>query len=82
VAWIGLISYGIFLWHFAVALDLGFLGRKASFPVVLLGTLGIVTPIAATSYYLLERPLLRLKYRSVRRASVRRLGRDAGPRRP
>jgi peptidoglycan/LPS O-acetylase OafA/YrhL len=82
VAWIGLVSYGIFLWHFAVALDLGFLGRKASFPVVLLGTLGIVTPIAATSYYLLERPLLRLKYRSVRRASVRRLGRDAGPRRP
>jgi peptidoglycan/LPS O-acetylase OafA/YrhL len=71
VAWIGLISYGIFLWHFAVALDLGFLGHKASFGVVLIGTLGITIPIAAVSYYVLERPLLRLKYRSIRRVIPR-----------
>ena len=31
--------------------------------VVLLGTLAITIPIAALSYYAVERPLLRFKYR-------------------
>ncbi len=71
VAWIGLISYGIFLWHFAIALDLGFIGHKNPFGIVLLGTVAIVIPVAAASYYLVERPLLRLKYRSLRLSALR-----------
>ena len=63
VAWVGLISYGIFLWHYVVAQQLGPGGAKASFLVVLAGTLAITICIAAASYYLVERPLLRLKYR-------------------
>jgi peptidoglycan/LPS O-acetylase OafA/YrhL len=65
VAWVGLISYGIFLWHYVVAQQLGLGGAKASFVVVLAGTLAISICIAAASYYLVERPVLRLKYRPV-----------------
>lgn len=65
VAWLGMISYGIFLWHYAVVLRLGPYGAKASFAVVLIATLAISIACAAASYYLVERPLLRLKYRSI-----------------
>ncbi len=61
VAWIGLVSYGIFLWHFAVALK--FVGEP--YLVSLLGTLSISIALGALSYYLIERPILRLKYRRV-----------------
>ncbi len=63
VAWLGLISYGIFLWHYVVALHLGRGGANAGFAVVLMGTLAISILCAAVSYYLVERRLLRLKYR-------------------
>ena len=63
VAWLGLISYGIFLWHQPIALELGDQGADLGPGLVLLGTLAITIPVAAASYYLLERPLLRLKYR-------------------
>ena len=66
VAWLGLISYGIFLWHYVIAVHLGTGGRNSSFAVVLIGTLALSIPCAAASYYLLERPLLRLKYRRLR----------------
>jgi len=66
MAWLGLISYGIFLWHYAVVLKLGSPGAGGSFFVVLLGSLGISIPCAAASYYLIERPLLRLKYHRLR----------------
>jgi peptidoglycan/LPS O-acetylase OafA/YrhL len=65
VAWLGLISYGIFLWHYAVALRLGVPGEHWSFLPLLLATVAITVPIAAASYYLLERPLLRFKYRRI-----------------
>jgi peptidoglycan/LPS O-acetylase OafA/YrhL len=61
VAWLGLVSYGVFLWHYVIALELGFRGAGGTFLEVLLGTLAITVPIAACSYYLVERPLLRLK---------------------
>ena len=63
VAWLGLISYGIFLWHYVVALHLGRGGADAGFAVVLTGTLAISILCATASYYLLERPLLTLKHR-------------------
>jgi peptidoglycan/LPS O-acetylase OafA/YrhL len=62
VAWLGLISYGIFLWHFVVAFELGFKDGH-DFAFVLAATLAISIAAAATSYYLVEKPLLRLKYR-------------------
>ena len=58
---LGLISYGVFLWHYAVALELGEEG--AGFAVVLAATLAISIVVGTASYLLLERPLLRLKYR-------------------
>ncbi|MFN8112832.1 MAG: acyltransferase [Solirubrobacterales bacterium] len=63
VAWLGLISYGIFLWHYVVTIELGLPGEGWSFLPLLIATLAISIPIAAASYYLLERPLLRFKYR-------------------
>ena len=67
IAWFGLISYGIFLWHFVVTLQTGWQqGAGASFFVVLSATLAVSIPCAAASYYLVERPFLRLKYRRVR----------------
>ncbi len=75
VAWVGLISYGIFLWHYAIALQLGAGGSELGFGPLLLATLGLTIPIAAASYYLVERPILRLKYRSLRDL----LGTGGGP---
>ena len=65
VAWLGLISYGIFLWHYAFALEFGFPGEGWGFAGVLAATLAATVPCAAASYYAVERPLLRLKYRRV-----------------
>ena len=63
VAWTGLVSYGIFLWHYPVVLELTDAGVD-TFAPLLAATLAITIPIAAASYYALERPLLRLKYRA------------------
>jgi peptidoglycan/LPS O-acetylase OafA/YrhL len=68
LAMLGLISYGVFLWHLALAVKLsgegvgGWLpiGRFLSLTVIVLA---LVVPIAAASYVIVERPLLRLKYR-------------------
>ena len=66
VAWLGLVSYGIYLWHHDVILWLvarGVVERSEGAPFLALTALAvaIVVPIAALSYYLVERPLLRLK---------------------
>jgi peptidoglycan/LPS O-acetylase OafA/YrhL len=79
LAWLGLISYGIFLWHLRL---LGWLAEKGAFDWVpgsafvslMLSGLGLTVAIAATSYYVVERPLLALKDRGPREAlaSLRR----------
>jgi peptidoglycan/LPS O-acetylase OafA/YrhL len=63
-AWLGLVSYGVFLYHqplvFAfldTRLWLPFSGWALYTVLVVAG----VTAIAAASYYLVERPLLRFK---------------------
>jgi peptidoglycan/LPS O-acetylase OafA/YrhL len=55
-----------------ITVDLGVGGAEASFwPVLILSTL-ITLPFAAASYYLVEQPLMRLKYRSPRELSSHR----------
>ena len=71
VAWLGLVSYGIFLWHYPVVLELSEAGVE-SFVPLLAATLAITVPVAAASYYAVERPLLRLKYRRGESAEVPR----------
>ena len=66
VAWLGLVSYGIYLWHWSIAkwlLDLHVLEHFSGAPFLSLTglTLAITVPIAALSYYLVERPILRFK---------------------
>lgn len=78
VAWLGLVSYGIFLWHYPIVLKLGTPGAGLAFVPLLVLALGLSTACAAASYYLLERPALRLKNERLgdlrRRWSARRAG--------
>lgn len=66
--WLGLISYGIYLWHYGVLLGLQEMGSYKWLPfgnVFLSGVIALAVTVlcAAVSYYLVEAPLLRLKYR-------------------
>ena len=77
VAWFGLVSYGLFLWHLTTAqwlalpadplhfsasgLDLVDKLGGAATPVLLLLTLALSSVLAALSYYLVELPFLRRK---------------------
>jgi peptidoglycan/LPS O-acetylase OafA/YrhL len=71
--WVGLISYGLYLWSVTITVDLGVGGAEASFWPVLFLSFLITLPFAAASYYLIERPLMRLKYKSLRQI-LRRSG--------
>jgi peptidoglycan/LPS O-acetylase OafA/YrhL len=64
--WIGVISYGILLWHVTIAATLGVEGTDEDSLTAIVTTTAMVIPLAATSYYLVERPLMKLKYRSLR----------------
>jgi peptidoglycan/LPS O-acetylase OafA/YrhL len=66
LAWLGLVSYGIFLWHASLLIEVfhhGAGGLIPHFPFVssLLVTTAAAIGCAAVSYYVLERPLLRFK---------------------
>lgn len=63
MAWLGMISYGIFLWHVPIRdalVDHGVLDwvPQARFFTLLAAVLAVTIPVAAASWYLLERPLL------------------------
>lgn len=66
MVWFGLISYGLYLWSVTITVDLGVGGAEAGFWPVLFLSFLITIPFAAASYYLIERPLMRLKYKSLR----------------
>jgi peptidoglycan/LPS O-acetylase OafA/YrhL len=70
VAWLGIISYGIYLWHLPLVTEIGRVGADlvgapltglaATVFLFALVTTAVVL-CAAASYYLVERPLLRFK---------------------
>jgi peptidoglycan/LPS O-acetylase OafA/YrhL len=66
-AWVGTVSYGLYLWHWIVMRAMyglwggAFAGTHAvSWPLATLVVLTLTLPIAAGSWYLVERPLMRL----------------------
>ena len=79
IAWLGLISYGIFLWHLPIAellalpedpqhfsaagLDLVARISIATTPILIALTLAATAAMAAVSYYVVELPFLRRKER-------------------
>ena len=66
MAWLGLISYGLYLWHLPILSDAAKHGAQDWLPGSGLVSLAVVAfalavPVAAASYYLVERPALRFK---------------------
>lgn len=59
VAWLGTVSYGIYLWHMVFLRWLEGRLPDITFWPALAGVLLLTVPTAAASWYLLERPLLR-----------------------
>jgi len=72
LVWLGVISYGIVLWHVTIIVNIGYAGAQAGYgPTLVYATL-LTIPLAAISYYLVERPLMRFKYRSPREVMAER----------
>jgi peptidoglycan/LPS O-acetylase OafA/YrhL len=79
LAWLGLVSYGVYLWHLAVVQMLGLTADPAHFsatglglvakihhlttPILYVLALGVSAALAAVSYYAVELPFLRRKER-------------------
>lgn len=78
--WLGLVSYGIFLWHVPVFYALYAVFNVPFFSGGLLTLLSLGVPltvaVAAVSYYAIERPAMSWAARRVRRGRQRR---DTGP---
>lgn len=61
LVWVGKISYGLYLWHYPVFKWMKY--ASAPWPVKLALALFATFAVASVSFYLIERPLLRLKRR-------------------
>ena len=81
--WLGLISYGVYLYHTVVIAQLNHLLVRhrvaARYPLVAIGSFAITCACAAASYYLLERPVMRLGRRRRARAPAADPVGSAGP---
>ncbi|HKZ12304.1 MAG TPA: acyltransferase [Solirubrobacterales bacterium] len=64
VMWVGMISYSLYLWSTTITVDVGVAGAEKGFLVTTVLTFLIAIPVAAASFYLIERPTMSLKYRS------------------
>ncbi len=64
--WVGLISYGLLLWNTTFGVLLGSPGAGEGYWPVLIGGTLLSGPAAALSYYLVERPVMKLKYKPLR----------------
>ena len=69
LVWLGTLSYGIYLWHFPVAvyLDAGRTGLHG--PALLALRTGVTVAVAAASFYLVERPVLEGRFWRTLRAA-------------
>jgi peptidoglycan/LPS O-acetylase OafA/YrhL len=59
--YLGVVSFGLYLWHIPVLALFRPIVRDPSLPVAVLGALGaltLATALAAASYHLVERPVL------------------------
>ena len=64
IAWLGLVSYGLYLWQVPLAIEINeLLDGRGPLPYLMttLATFAATAVCAALSYYLVERPLLRRK---------------------
>ncbi len=67
VASIGVISYGIYLWHLNIIFGflnwMGWMRKSEPFWILALAVLGLSIVVASASYFVVERPILRVKGR-------------------
>ena len=61
LVWVGRISYGLYLWHYPVFKWVKYAGTP--WPLKLALALATTFAVASLSFYLVEKPLLRLKQR-------------------
>jgi peptidoglycan/LPS O-acetylase OafA/YrhL len=85
IAWVGLIAYGVYLYHMPIAYELVDLGvgdiqdDLLRWAVLTVTTLAAAIACGAASYYLWERRFLRLKYRRGKGSSGRARERGGRP---
>jgi len=71
LAWVGLISYAFYLYHTIVIAQVAkHLHGSARYPIIVVASLILSIACAGASYYLLERPVMRLRRRGRVRYSV------------